>query len=83
MFRLSMHDVGADGFGGQGAEGYLAHNKHPTPWDHHRSLEIGLLQGPAGGGGSYERGTPVGAGSVSYERGTPVLDFRNKYFAES
>ena len=24
---------------------YLAHEKHPTPQDHHRSLSIGLLKG--------------------------------------
>jgi len=24
-------------------QGYLAHKKHPPPWDHHRSLGIGLL----------------------------------------
>ena len=35
-----------------GVQGYLAHKKHPPPWDHHRSLCYG-------GGGSYERGTPV------------------------
>jgi hypothetical protein len=36
----------------------LIRNRHP-PGDHCRSLGIGLLQGPRGGGGSYVRGTPV------------------------
>ena len=27
---------------------YLVQKKHPSPWDHHRSLGIGLLQGPTG-----------------------------------
>ena len=30
-------------------QGYLAHKKQPPPEDHHRSLGIGLLQGPTGG----------------------------------
>ena len=30
---------------------YLAHKKHLPPQDHHRSCDIGLLQGPTGGGG--------------------------------
>ena len=30
-------------------QGFLAHKKHSTPWDHHRALGIGLLQGPTGG----------------------------------
>jgi len=29
--------------------GYLAHKKHPPPQDHHRSLGIGLLEGPTAG----------------------------------
>ena len=28
---------------------YLAHKKHPPPYDHHRFLGIGLLYGPTGG----------------------------------
>ena len=32
-----------------GLQGYLAHKKHPPPWNHHRSLRIGLLWGPTGG----------------------------------
>ena len=31
-------------------QGYLSNKKHPPPWDHHRSLGIGLLQCPTGGG---------------------------------
>ena len=27
--------------------------------DHHRSLGVGLLQGPTGGVATYQRGTPV------------------------
>ena len=30
-------------------QGYLAHKKHPSPEDHHRSLVVGLLYGPTGG----------------------------------
>ena len=30
-------------------QGHLAHKKHPLPLDHHRSLGIGLLQGPTRG----------------------------------
>ena len=50
---------------------YLAHKKHPPPKDHHRSLGIGLLYGPTGGGGSYERCTPVvsATGCVGPEHG--------------
>jgi len=40
-------------------QGYIVYKKHPPPWDHHRSAGIGLLQGPAGGVGSNERGTSV------------------------
>ena len=29
-------------------QGNHAHDIHPTPWDHHRPLGIGLLQGPTG-----------------------------------
>ena len=36
-------------------QGYLAHKKHPPPWDHHRSRGIGLLQGPTGGGFLWAR----------------------------
>ena len=36
-------------------QGYLAHTKHPPPYDHHRSLGIGLLKGPV----SCERRGPV------------------------
>jgi len=32
-----------------GLQGYLAHKKHPSPRDRHRSLGIGLLTGPTGG----------------------------------
>ena len=39
--------------------GDLAHKKQSPPSDHHRSLGKGPLLGPTGGGGSYERGTPV------------------------
>ena len=31
------------------AQGYLAHKKLQTPQDHHRTLGVGLLQGPTGG----------------------------------
>jgi len=41
-------------------QGYFTHQKHQPPLDHHTSLGIGLLQGPTGGGVSYEGGTPVG-----------------------
>ena len=34
-----------------GLQGYLAHKKPPPPWDQNRSLGIGLLWGPTGGGG--------------------------------
>ena len=30
-------------------QGYLAHKKTPTPWDHHMTLGIVLLQGPRRG----------------------------------
>ena len=30
-------------------QGHRTHEKHPPPWDHHKSLGIGLLQGPTGG----------------------------------
>ena len=29
-----------------GLQGYLVHKKLQPPWDHHRALRIGLLQGP-------------------------------------
>ena len=29
-------------------QGYLAHKKHPPPWDRHRFLGTGLLNGPMG-----------------------------------
>jgi hypothetical protein len=32
----------------RGIQGYLAHEKNPTPYDHPRSLGICLLQGPKG-----------------------------------
>jgi hypothetical protein len=40
-------------------QGYLAHKKHPPPLGppYYRATV-----GSYGGGGSYERGTPVGAG---------------------
>jgi len=38
---------------------YLAHKKHPPPYDYNRSLGTGLLYGPTGGMGSSERGTSV------------------------
>ena len=28
---------------GNNIQGYLAHEKHPTPYDHHRALGMGLL----------------------------------------
>ena len=28
-----------------GVQGYLDHEKHPTPYDHHRALGIGVLWG--------------------------------------
>ena len=31
-----------------GVQGYLAHKKQPSPQGRHRSLGIGLLQGPVG-----------------------------------
>jgi hypothetical protein len=31
------------------AQGYLAHKKTPTPYDHHRALGIALLKGPMEG----------------------------------
>ena len=34
---------------GRALQGYLAHQKHPPPQNHHRSLGIGLLQGHTGG----------------------------------
>ena len=40
---------------------YFAHEKHPPPKDHHRSLCIGLLWGPGGGDVSFERDYPVSA----------------------
>jgi len=30
-------------------QGYLAHKKRTPPWDYHRALGTGLLQGPRGG----------------------------------
>ena len=65
-------------------QGYVAHDKHPTPEHHHRTLGIGLQWGPRGLGVSYERGTPVRSsvscaslagtcGAPSNDRGTSVI----------
>jgi len=62
-------------------QGYLAHTKHPPPWDHHRSLGMGLLSGLTWGVFPISE-VPLlqiqpgvfFMGGVSDERGTPASD---------
>ena len=41
--------TGRPGRSGRSLQGLLTHKKDPPPYDHHRSLGIGLLWGPRDG----------------------------------
>jgi len=44
-----MQDADAPAEGGEAeTRGYLAHAKEPPPYDCHRAIDIGVLQGPKG-----------------------------------
>ena len=60
MGKIEGEDGSLLGMQGRAIQGDLAHkNSSLSPQDHNRFLGIGLLKGPRGGGGAYERGTPV------------------------